>query len=65
MLLRVNGDSHTTEATTLEELVQEIGLKTESLVVEHNEQIIRQELWAETSLQEQDQVELLSFVGGG
>lgn len=65
MLLRVNGDSHTTEATTLEELIQEIGLKTESLVVEHNEQIIRQELWAETSLQDQDQVELLSFVGGG
>ncbi|WP_028579125.1 sulfur carrier protein ThiS [Desulfogranum japonicum] len=65
MLLRVNGDSQTTAATTLEELIQEIGLKTESLVVEHNEHIIRQELWAKTRLQDQDQVELLSFVGGG
>ncbi len=65
MLLHINGENHTTYAATLDELIRELELDPDALVVEHNEQIVRQEFWADTRLQEQDQVELLSFVGGG
>jgi len=47
------------------ELVVELGLKSDSLVVEHNRWIIRQEAWAATALREGDEIGLLSFVGGG
>ncbi|PIE57559.1 MAG: thiamine biosynthesis protein ThiS [Desulfobulbus propionicus] len=65
MELRVNGESHTTDSITLGELIQELGLSTEALVVEWNEQIIRQERWTEIKLSTQDRIELLNFVGGG
>lgn len=61
----INGKMETSNASTIDELVKELELDFNSLVVEHNDQIIRQEQWAATMLQEGDGLELLNFVGGG
>jgi sulfur carrier protein len=65
MQLRINGEVETSNAVTIIELVQELRLDFNSLVIEHNDQIIRQEQWAATTLREGDGLELLNFVGGG
>lgn len=65
MQLRINSKIETCSAVSVAELVKELNLDTSSLVIEHNEQIIRQEQWAATMLLEGDELELLNFVGGG
>lgn len=61
----VNGVLETVSATTIAELVAHKGLVPGALVVEWNQQIIKQEDWPSVRLHEQDRLELLSFVGGG
>jgi thiamine biosynthesis protein ThiS len=65
MELFINGQKETIGLCTIDELVQQRGFKAESLIVELNRNIIKQAQWPETHLQENDEVELLSFVGGG
>lgn len=65
MNIRINGKVETVDSCTIAELVMAKGLPAESLVVEHNRQIVKQVQWTEVSLKEEDQLELLSFVGGG
>lgn len=65
MKIIINGVPERLETCTLEALVQEKNLVRDSLIIELNEQIIRQEQWPETRLKNNDKLELLSFVGGG
>ncbi len=65
MKICVNGNPEEVMATSLDMLVEEFKLNATSLVVEHNGRIVKQEDWSTTMLREQDQLELLSFVGGG
>ncbi len=65
MQVRINGQVEKTGAGNLDELVKELGLKSDNLVIEYNNQIIKQENWLTTLLQQDDAIELLSFVGGG
>jgi len=65
MNIQVNGKVETVDPCTIAELVAAKGLSAQSLVVEHNREIVKQAQWTEVSLQEDDQLELLSFVGGG
>ena len=51
--------------STIAELLASKGLAPDSLVVELNLRIIRQEQWPEIRLKENDRLELLNFVGGG
>lgn len=66
MKITVNG--------TGEELAEEMsilnflglkGLNPDNVVVEHNYQIVKKNKWAETTLKENDNLEILAFVGGG
>jgi sulfur carrier protein len=61
----VNGVAETVPACTIAELVKHKGLLPGALVIERNQQIVKQEEWSSVRLQEQDRLELLSFVGGG
>lgn len=61
----VNGSAETVPPCTIAELVARKGLSPGALVVEWNQQIVKQEEWSSVQLQEQDRLELLSFVGGG
>lgn len=65
MKIIVNGQPETIQPCSIGVLVKAKGLKTDSLIVEHNQQIVPQEHWDHIILQDDDALELLSFVGGG
>lgn len=66
MRLTINGEAHTVPAeTTIAKLIEHLKLRPERLAVEVNRQIIRRTNWAETTLREDDSVEIVHFVGGG
>ncbi len=65
MRVTINGKVETIEPCTLETLVTSKGLNRDALVIEHNRNIIKRENWKQVQLQEDDTLELLSFVGGG
>jgi sulfur carrier protein len=52
-------------ATTLAELVAELGLKPDRVAVERNGEIVARETWLEVTLQAGDKLEVVHFVGGG
>ncbi|AUG57370.1 MAG TPA: thiamine biosynthesis protein ThiS [Ruminiclostridium sp.] len=66
MFISLNGKkTEIKEGMTLKELIDEKGLEPERIVVEHNYQVLRQEEWEKTILKENDNLEVLRFVGGG
>lgn len=65
MNIFVNGKQETIDLCTIADLVGVKGIPAGSLVVEHNRHIVKQAQWEEILLKEGDQLELLSFVGGG
>ncbi len=65
MEVTINGTVESIVPCTIEQLVQQKGLRGDGLVVEHNFTIVKQSQWAGTRIAEGDTLELLSFVGGG
>jgi sulfur carrier protein len=53
------------DSPNLEDLVRELGLKTDRVAVEHNGAIAPRAQWSETPLSEGDKLEIVHFVGGG
>jgi sulfur carrier protein len=50
---------------SLEQLIDELGLKGDRVAVEHNGEIVPRSGWTETVLNVGDRLELVHFVGGG
>ncbi|HRV08788.1 MAG TPA: sulfur carrier protein ThiS [Acidobacteriota bacterium] len=46
-------------------LLQLLGIREDRVAVEINRQIVRREQWAEWTLQDGDEIEVVHFVGGG
>ena len=66
MKLKINGkDVSMDQQKTLGERLSEKGLHPERIVVEHNLKIVPKEEWHKTALNDDDIVEIVSFVGGG
>lgn len=66
MILRINGEEKdVVKCDNLLELINAKRLKAERIVVEHNHKIVLKERWHEVSLNEKDNIEIVSFVGGG
>jgi sulfur carrier protein len=66
MLLSINGDQKTfAPPLSLAELVEQLGMKGDRVAVELNREIISRTQWADTSLKDGDQLEIVHFVGGG
>jgi sulfur carrier protein len=62
----VNGENKEfPEKITLEELIQQLGVRKETVVAEVNRQIIQLDKRSGLTLGHGDQVELIQFVGGG
>jgi thiamine biosynthesis protein ThiS len=62
----VNGENkELTGPATLEELIQQLGVRKETVVAEVNRQIIQLDKRSGLQLSEGDQIELIQFVGGG
>ena len=53
------------QETTLAGLIQEKCPNPKTVVAEVNQAIIKREHWPQTPIKENDQIELVSFVGGG
>ncbi|MDF2633601.1 MAG: thiamine biosynthesis protein ThiS [Pelosinus sp.] len=49
----------------LSEFLFSKGLNLDSIIVEHNETIVKKQEWERIVLQDKDSLEVLKFVGGG
>jgi thiamine biosynthesis protein ThiS len=67
MKLRINGEERefSISSLTLAALVETLGMKPDRVAVELNRDIVPRNLWAETTLNEGDRLEVVHFVGGG
>ncbi len=66
MNLRINGeDREVVDNVSLKELVTQLDLTPERIAIELNQHVVRRADWPSTVLRENDQVEIVHFVGGG
>lgn len=66
MTISVNGKERQVQAaTTLSDLVAEMGLAGQRLALERNRELVPRREWAAVSLEEGDRIEMVEFVGGG
>lgn len=66
IIIKVNGKAERLERRLrLLELINSRGLSCDKIVIEHNFQIIPKEEWHKIDLQDNDNLEIISFVGGG
>ncbi|WP_163537127.1 sulfur carrier protein ThiS [Gracilibacillus sp. YIM 98692] len=67
MQLQINGDQVTVEQQpdTIAELLEHLNLQGKSLIVEHNQVILKKRDHQQTKVSDGDQLEIVHFVGGG
>lgn len=67
MKARINGKEELIleNSMTLQEFIINRGLSPEKVVIEVNLQIIPRDEWPQINLQDNDSIEIISFVGGG
>ena len=66
LLIKVNGEQREIEPEiALSKLVTLLNLKPEQIAIELNKEVVRRANWESTVLREDDQVEIVHFVGGG
>ena len=65
MRLKVNGEHRETAAETVEGLIGEFSLQPKGVAVEVNMAIVKKADYGTFRLKEGDEVEIVSFVGGG
>ena len=66
MRLRINGeDRDVAGAATITDLVESLGLGGRRLAIEKNREIIPASGWSSARLADNDELELVHFVGGG
>lgn len=64
--MKVNGKKMDMEdITTISSLLSKLGVNENKVVVELNKEIINKEKYSKINLQEDDVIEVISFVGGG
>ena len=66
MQLTINGQIKEVDAElTVQQLLVQLGLRSDRVVVELNHEILSAEKHHTTKLQQNDTIELIQFVGGG
>jgi thiamine biosynthesis protein ThiS len=66
MRLTINGKEKDFEdSLSLALLIEQLGMKGDRVAVELNREIVSRAQWAETTLNDRDQLEIVHFVGGG
>ncbi|MGB9234536.1 MAG: sulfur carrier protein ThiS [Terriglobales bacterium] len=65
MKLTINGETRALPADTLTALVEQLGMKPDRVAIELNRQIVPRDRWPQTRLKDEDQLEIVHFVGGG
>jgi len=66
MKLLINGENREfDQLSNLAVLLETLGLKSRSVVVEHNEKVVPRDALEQTGLSAGDKIEIVHFVGGG
>lgn len=66
MRIFVNGEQRDVEnAPTVADLVAALGLETRKVAVERNLEIVPRSTYGATALADGDQIEIVTFIGGG
>lgn len=65
MVITVNGETFETSASTLKELLEQLGIQQEKVAIEANLSIIKKADYSTFKLKEGDSIEVVHFVGGG
>lgn len=63
--LQVNGEPKKTEASTVAQLLEELGLAGQAVAVEVNQSVVPKKQHGEATLDDGDTIELVTLVGGG
>jgi len=64
-MVRINGEDKALAGINLLEYLKDVGYQLEKIVVERNLEIIPRDQLENVVIQENDSIEVLSFVGGG
>ena len=65
MQIILNGESYTTTAQSIAELIKEVGVKEKMIALAQNTAVIQAKDWDSTPLCENDEIAILQFMGGG
>lgn len=65
LMVKVNGEEKNLAGTKLSDFLQTTTFNLKFIAVEINEQIIPKAKYGETIIQDNDSIEVVSFVGGG
>ena len=68
MKVQINGKQETLDDErdiSIMDFLERKGQDPQTVVIEYNGEIVKQEKWSEINLNENDQLEILKFVGGG
>lgn len=65
MEITLNGEVKKIEAGNIYDLIKSFGLDSDGVVILHNDEIVKKELWTTSNLSAKDSVEVLYFVSGG
>lgn len=65
MILTINGETKEVKSTTIDTLLDELGVKDKVMASAVNMEVVKKENWSTYELKESDKVEFLQFVGGG
>ena len=66
MQLRINGEKREVgDRLSVLELIKQLNLPPERIAIELNRNVVRRTEWNSTMLEEDDDLEIVHFVGGG
>lgn len=66
MTIIVNGETKTIQQTvSIATLLEQLKIEAQAVVIEYNGAVLDKENWAATTCQDQDQIEVVRFLGGG
>ena len=66
MKITLNGKSRELQSTLpLTELIQQINANNQRVIAEVNGEIVKKDHWANITINDGDEIELVTFVGGG
>lgn len=63
--IRFNGEAKQVSGSTVQHLLEELGLQGRRVAVELNREIVSRSAYSDTMLKNGDAVEIVHFVGGG
>ena len=65
MRVTINGKREEVQAATMADLLSAKGIEPRMVTIEQNGQMVSRDRLAETGIREDDQIEILFFMGGG